>query len=253
MPANFSRTLTGAHRTDKGNKLLGLVLAFIAGASNAGGFLAVHQYTSHMTGILSSMADNLALGAYALCLAGLSAIVCFVLGAACTAFMVNYARRHHLSSEYALSLLLEAFLLLVFGVMGAFFTEAQGVFVPFTVMLLAFIMGLQNALITKISNAQIRTTHVTGIMTDIGIELGKLVYWNMDAQPDKHRVVADRQKLWLLFGLASLFFLGGVAGAFGFKQYGYIATVPLAIVLIAFASAPAFDDLLRIFRQKFTS
>lgn len=253
MPANFSRTLTGAHRTDKGNRMLGLVLAFVAGASNAGGFLAVHQYTSHMTGILSSMADNLVLGAYGLCLAGFSAIACFVLGAATTAFLVNYARRHALSSEYALSLLLEAALLLGFGIVGAFLTEARGLFVSFTVMLLAYIMGLQNALITKISNAQIRTTHVTGIMTDIGIELGKLFYWNIDTTAEKPRVLADLSKLTLLGGLALLFFLGGVAGAYGFKQFGYVSTVPLALVLTAFASAPAFDDLLRVFRQKFLS
>ena len=36
--------------------------------------------------------------------------------------------------------------------------------------------GLQNALITKLSRAEIRTTHITGIVTDIGIELGKLLY-----------------------------------------------------------------------------
>jgi len=39
-------------------------------------------------------------------------------------------------------------------------------------VLLCFIMGLQNAVITKISHAEIRTTHVTGLVTDVGIELG---------------------------------------------------------------------------------
>ena len=64
MPLNYARRLTGRERTAEANVRLGFVLAFVAGATNAGGFLAVHQYTSHMTGIVSAMADHLVLGAY---------------------------------------------------------------------------------------------------------------------------------------------------------------------------------------------
>jgi uncharacterized membrane protein YoaK (UPF0700 family) len=39
-------------------------------------------------------------------------------------------------------------------------------------------VGLQNAVISKLSNAEICNTHVTGVVTDIGIGLGKFVYWN---------------------------------------------------------------------------
>ena len=52
------RHLTGHHRTVTSNRVLGLLLAFNAGAVNAGGFLVVHMYTSHMTGFLSSLADS---------------------------------------------------------------------------------------------------------------------------------------------------------------------------------------------------
>eukprot|EP01034_Spumella_vulgaris_P004479 gene4479-5717_t len=56
------RHLTGRHRTQSINRLLGLLLAFNAGAINAGGFLVVGLYTSHMTGFVSVIADNLVLG-----------------------------------------------------------------------------------------------------------------------------------------------------------------------------------------------
>ena len=59
---------------------LGSLLAFVAGAANAGGFLAVGQYTSHMTGMLSSVADNVVLGQFALAVAGVGALLAFVLG-----------------------------------------------------------------------------------------------------------------------------------------------------------------------------
>ena len=99
--------------------LLGVALAFVAGAINAGGFLAVREYTSHMTGIVSSAADHLVLGDSDLVLAALGALLSFLLGAACTAILVNYIRRRGLHSGFALPLLLEAVLLLVFGILGA--------------------------------------------------------------------------------------------------------------------------------------
>ncbi|WP_194726416.1 YoaK family protein [Noviherbaspirillum malthae] len=249
MPINYARRLTGPQRSAQANRHLGYALAFIAGASNAGGFLAVHQYTSHMTGIVATAADSLALNDYLPVLAASGALLSFITGAAVTAIMVNYARRHRMASEYALPLLLEAILLLCFGILGARLAGIHGLFVPLTVMLLCFIMGLQNAVMTKLSGAEIRTTHLTGTVTDIGIELGKLFYWNANPSQDKIRVVANRARLRQLVLLASSFFIGGVAGAMGFKHAGYLSTVPLALLLCVLAIVPAMDDVLGFMRR----
>ena len=244
MPIHYARSLLGPARSPRANRHLGVALAFVAGAINAGGFLAVHQYTSHLTGAISSAADNLALGAWDLALDGLGAVLSFLTGAACTALAVNYGRRRGLASEYALPLLLEAVLLLAFGVLGARLATFDALFVPATVMLLCFMMGLQNALITKLSHAEIRTTHMTGIVTDIGIELGRMAYWNRD--PAQPKVAANRARLRLLVSLLLAFFGGGLAGALGFKHVGYLATLPLAGLLCALAIVPAVDDLRRL-------
>jgi uncharacterized membrane protein YoaK (UPF0700 family) len=244
VPIHYARSLLGPARSPRTNRHLGVALAFVAGAINAGGFLAVHQYTSHLTGAISSAADNLVLGGWGLALDAFGAVLSFVLGAACTALTVNYGRRRGLASEYALPLLLEAILLLAFGVLGARLADVDALFVPATVMLLCFMMGLQNALITKISQAEIRTTHMTGIVTDIGIELGRMLYWNRD--PAQPKVAANRARLRLLVSLLLGFFAGGLAGALGFKHAGYLATLPLACLLCALAIVPAVDDLRRV-------
>lgn len=251
MPINYARSLTAAHRrTASANRHLGFALAFVAGAINAGGFLAVQQYTSHMTGMVSSMAENLVLRDYELVLDAAGGILSFLAGASCTALMVNYVRRQRGSSEYALPLLVEAILLLGFGVLGARLANVPGLFVPITVMLLCFMMGLQNAVITKLSHAEIRTTHMTGIITDIGIEIGKLMYWNADPDPAQPRVVANRGRLKLLSALLFSFLAGGVAGALAFKHIGYLSTVPLAALLCALAIVPAIDDLRQVANGK---
>lgn len=243
MPIAYARSLAGRDRTPTANRHLGIALAFVAGAINAGGFVAVRQYTSHMTGMVSGVADSLVLGERTLLASALGAIASFLLGAACTALLVNYVRRRRLRCEFALPLLLEAVLLLGFGVLGARLASIHALFVPLTVMLLCFMMGLQNAVITKVSQAEIRTTHMTGIVTDLGIELGKLLYWNAD--PGQPKVRANPARLSLLAALLGAFLAGAVAGALGFRHLGYVSTVPLAALLCLLAIVPALDDLLR--------
>lgn len=167
-------------------------------------------------------------------------MLAFLLGAAVSAILINWGRRRGAQSQYALPLIVEAALLLCFGLMGARLGASGQI--SAIVALLCFVMGLQNAIVTKVSRAEIRTTHVTGLVTDIGIELGKLLFWNSSALAD--RVVADRGKLRLLSSLLAMFLLGGLAGAFGFKYLGFIVTVPLALALLSLAIIPVIDDLL---------
>ena len=238
------QSLTHTVRTRRANRQLGGLLAFVAGAANAGGFLAIHRYTSHMTGIVSEIADNLVLGNLYLGVAGLAALCAFTAGAATTAVLVNWARRRNLHSEYAFSLMLEAVLLLLFGLLGANLNSLIDIFLPATVLVLSFIMGLQNAIVTKISKAEIRTTHMTGIVTDLGIELGRLVYWNRAREANAvYFVRADRDRLGIHATILGLFFAGGLAGALAFKQVGFVASVPLAFLLSAIAAPALWQDI----------
>lgn len=249
MPVSYLRSLAGKNRTLTGNRHLAFVLSAIAGAINAGGFLVVGQFTSHMSGILSLMAEDVAIGAIGLLMAGVASMFFFIAGAACSAVMINWARKRHLEAEYAMPLIAEAILLLFFALLGGNITSVEWLFVPVTVMLLCFIMGLQNAMITKLSRAEIRTTHVTGMITDIGIELGKALYWNSNRHPDQH-VHADIAKLKNLSMLVSLFFAGGVAGALGFRHIGFIFTLPLALALVFVTLVPVMDDLRRTLSRR---
>ncbi|MDF1486052.1 YoaK family protein [Ramlibacter sp. H39-3-26] len=243
----FLLFLTGRHRTPLINRVLGLLLAFNAGAVNAGGFLVVHMYTSHMSGFVSTLADNLVLGNMTLVLGALGALLAFTSGAAVTAIMVNWARQNQLRSGFALPLLLEAALMLVFGLLGAITLTWHTLFsVPLTVLLLAFIMGLQNAVVTKMSSAQIRTTHMTGVVTDLGIEIGKMLYWNRSGTLPAAQVRANHARMRLYGSMLGMFTLGGLVGAAGFKHIGFIWIVPLAAGLLALSLPPLAADLERL-------
>lgn len=230
-----------------------MLLAFNAGAVNAGGFLVVGMYTSHMTGFVSMLADNLILGNMVLVLGALGALLAFVTGAAATAVLVNWGRQRQLHSSFALPLLLVALLMLVFGLLGAVTVRLRTPFaVPVAVLLLAFIMGLQNAVVTKMSAAQIRTTHMTGVITDLGLELGKWLYWSRTGGLSQAQVHANHVRLHLFAGLLSMFLAGGVAGAAGFKYLGFVCVLPLALVLLVLSLPPLWADRNRL-TQRFAA
>ncbi|MCA1491349.1 YoaK family protein [Sinorhizobium alkalisoli] len=240
----YLRNLTAKERNATTDRHLAFYLTFVAGAANAGGFMAVQQYTSHMSGVVSAIADNIVLGKSALVVAGLVALASFVAGAATSAILINWGRRLELQAEYALPLMVEALLLIGFATIGPFVDSQEDVIVSVTIALLCFIMGLQNAIITKLSGARIRTTHVTGLVTDAGIELGKLLYWNGGTPGgDRAPVRADRQKLRLLTSLIGLFLTGGVCGAIFFSACGMAAALFLAAPLTVIAALPVVEDL----------
>lgn len=235
----FLRETAGPNRTPGRNRRLATLLALTAGMLNSVGFISVGIYTSHMTGITAMVADQVVLGDLRLLTMGGLAIITFVLGAMACAVLFNWARRRRLRSRFAIILVLEALLVLGFGAVADLLTweHRAWVFLP----VLCFTMGLQNAIITKISAAQIRTTHVTGMVTDIGIELGKLLYRPRHRQLDP--VVADTTKLALLALLVAVFFAGGVIGVLGFRWIGFRTMVLPALVLLVAAWWPLWADL----------
>ncbi|MDE2080792.1 MAG: DUF1275 domain-containing protein [Burkholderiales bacterium] len=246
MPIHYARSLTSPQRSARANRHLGFALAFVAGATNAGAFIAVGLYTSHMTGIVSSLADDVAQWRWVLARNALGAVASFVAGAATSAVLINFARRRGLRSEFAWPLLLEGLLLLLFGLLGTQLEPRGEPRLSAAIVLLCYTMGLQNALITKISGAEIRTTHMTGVVTDIGIEVGRLLYWNRRSRAAAAPVRAHRGRLRMLTSLLLAFVAGGVLGALGFERIGYLATVPLAAFVLLLAMVPVLDDVRRL-------
>jgi uncharacterized membrane protein YoaK (UPF0700 family) len=228
-------------------------LAFVAGAVNAGGFLAVGSFTSHVTGAVSQMSLGIALKDHVVALAYFGILLCFFLGAFTSTFLISFAARRRYKSRYALTLAVEAFLLMVFGYMGHTIAQRTEFFRPGTLVMLCFVMGMHNAIVTTISNAEVRTTHMTGITTDLGIEVSRLLYWNRNPNPRLGKILGNREKLELHAIILGGFILGGIAGALGFTHIGYHATLPLAALLGLLALRPILRDLSarwRVMRQR---
>lgn len=227
-------------------RLLGYVMALLAGAINAGGFFAVSSYTSHVTGALSHSADLLYAKQWLNAITSLLGVVAFIVGAAHASWLILWAKRHRFRSSYGMSMWLEAGYLLLFGLLGVGLAQGWSLFQP-TVLLLCFIMGMHNTVLTLLSGSVIRSTHMTGTATDLGIELSKVLYYSVDSNPRLPEVRVNRPKMRLLLGMLGSFLLGGVIGTWGYQKLGHHFTLPVATILFLLGmNSVGYDIRIRI-------
>jgi len=221
----------GDERTANIDLALAGLLSSVAGALNAVGFLIAGSFTANMTGNISAFADTLADGAVLISLSFAGLVVAFIFGAGMAALVIQAGERKKIRSIYALAIAAEAVVLLLLS--AALVLAPLGMHETFLVVILSFVMGLQNAVTTMISRARVRTTHVSGMATDIGIELAALVGGD-----------ASRQDALPKLSLHSLtlacFAVGGVCGAVLFGFVGYWLFVIAAAILLLIAAPEAF-------------
>lgn len=218
----------GTERNAVIDRRLGCSLAAIAGAVNAAGFLAVGYYSANMTGNVSTLATGLHEGRLVLVASCLGLIGAFVTGAVLSTLLVNAGRRRRLSSAYAWSILLEACLLGILALVDILLSASHRE--PALAYGLSFLMGLQNATVTRISGARVRTTHMTGMLTDVGIELAD--WADSFLHPvDPAQLAGTRERLWLHGAIVLSFTTGGIVGAFLYGWWSAFFLLLLAVLL----------------------
>ncbi|QKD02716.1 YoaK family protein [Mesorhizobium loti] len=201
----------GDQRTIDIDVRLAALLAAVAGALNAAGFQATGFFSANMTGNVSALSDHLGLAQFGLAGLFLSLVIAFIAGAFVSGLLIEAGRNRGVRAIYAYSITLEAGMLLALGVVDLWLPSAQSG--SALVLGLSFVMGLQNAATTRISNARIRTTHVSGMATDIGLGLALLA-----SHAPQRADVKARLRLHLSTILS--FFIGGVGGVIIYLAIG---------------------------------
>jgi len=224
----------GTERSAAVDRRLACTLAGVAGALNAAAFYAVGFFSANMTGNISTLSDHIAVGQWRAGAFYGGLVLAFIFGAAISTLLIDAGRRRDFGGIYALVILLEAALMTVLGAADQWF--APGWRLPVVVLGLAFLMGLQNAVVTRISEARVRTTHVSGMATDIGIELG-LLYDAARGKGDEADAGAVRSRLRLHLETILSFLAGGIAGVALYRMAGgitfWIAAAVLAVIALS--------------------
>lgn len=219
-------------RTFNTDTRLACTLAAVAGALNTAAFETVGFFSANMTGNVSSLSDHLAKANLHVGLFFLLIVLLFIAGSSVSTLIINSGRRRQIRGIYAINILLEGVALLALGVIESWFSFSEsGVLL---VLSLSFLMGLQNAVVTRISNARVRTTHVSGTATDIGIELAMLFdVLRRKESPKDAPLYIERLKLHFFTVMAFLF--GGVLGILLLNALSYKLLILIGVMLSALA------------------
>lgn len=223
---------TESARSHSADTRLACTLAAAAGALNTAAFEIVGFFSANMTGNVSLLSDHLAKANPGTGLFFLAIVILFIAGSVLSTLVINSGRRRNIRTIYAFVILAEGAALMVLGVIENHFPPLSPGLV--LILSLSFLMGLQNAVVTRISDARVRTTHVSGTATDIGIELAMLFeVLRRKISPKEAPLYLSRLRLHVLTLLA--FLAGGIAGIglYRLLSYDFLLLVGFGLICLA--------------------
>jgi len=215
----------GKNRTLKHNLRIASLLSFVAGIVNVVGFLAVQQLTTNVTGHFAFFVEEIyRLNAWRGMVYFLF-VFFFFLGSFTSGLLIELISRKNERYVFVIPVSIEIILLLTVSLFGSFFLRNYPNVIAY---ILLFAMGLQNSLVTMISNSVVRTTHLTGLFTDLGIELSQLFFYKESTQRKK---LFSSVKLRLTIILC--FFSGGVFSGIFYSSLGLHILFFAVVLLLA--------------------
>jgi uncharacterized membrane protein YoaK (UPF0700 family) len=214
----------GPSRSSRKNRIVASYLALIGGFVNSAGFLLIGSFTSHVTGNVGRLANDVAAADFHAAAAALTMIVAFFVGAFAASMAIESDFFREVPYAYSVALFSEGVLLVVFMLLSRLTSDEHPRLQDAEAAILCAAMGMQNSLVTRLSGAVVRTTHLTGVFTDLGIEAARWFRWWRGSLAERvhvrlafGHVMAEKPstaKVALLGTIAGSFMVGAVAGAF---------------------------------------
>lgn len=218
-------THLGKTRTIEHNKKIASLLSFVAGLVNVAGFIAVQKLTTNVTGHFAFFVDEVFKLNFKESFVYFLYIFFFFLGSFVSNFLVETISRKNERYIYFIPTLIESFILFVIALFGH---EIALISHNVIALSLLFAMGLQNSLVTRISDAMVRTTHLTGLFTDLGIELSQLFFYKEKEQKTKLTTTIKLRLRIILF-----FFVGGIIGGIFYTYLEFkVLFIPCFMLLL---------------------
>lgn len=211
------------------NIQLGTLTAFSAGMVNIGSLLLFFSFSSNVTGHYAILASEIVSGNLYQIAVVFAWIFLFFFGSFTSNFIVIHFNKKNQYLAHAIPLILEIICLLTVGIYGQYFyaetlTESEAL-----LALMLYAMGLQNGLTASISNFSVKTTHLTGTTTDLGI------LFSMFTKAEYRNNKELRGKAKLLLYIATFYLTGAVVAGFtymalGFKMF-YVVSALLVVII----------------------
>ena len=224
----------GKSRTLKHNLRIATILSFVAGIVNVSGFLAFKQLTTNVTGHFALFINDVANLDFWKGTIFFLYIFSFLFGSFVSSFLIEKYRKNKKLNVFVVPTIIECLILITVGLLSDF-TVIN--YPNLIICLLLFAMGLQNSFVTKISNAVVRTTHLTGLFTDLGIDLSLILFPKSEQQKEKLKANIKLRIYIILF-----FFAGGLMAGFLYSRLNFKLNTLIIGAFILLTSI-VYDDV----------
>lgn len=224
----------GKSRTATHNLQIATILSFVAGIVNVSGFLAFQQLTTNVTGHFALFINDVANFDFWKGTIYFLYIFSFLVGSFSSSFLIEKFKENGKLNVFVLPTLIECLILISIPLLNIFIPI---VYPDLIVCLLLFAMGLQNSFVTKISNAIVRTTHLTGLFTDLGIDISQLFF--PKSYPHTEKLKAN---IKLRIYIISFFFAGGIIGGVLYSKVD-LKLNTLIVGAVVLMTSLFYDDL----------
>lgn len=232
-------------RTLKENLMLASSTAFVSGVTNVAGVIAFLAFTSNITGHVANLAKHVVERNFREIVIFFIWLLLFFAGAFVSNFIVRSAHSRSRYHAHAIPMVLEIIMLLCVAIYGYHFYDETLLEREAIIGAILFSMGLQNSLVSHISGGLIKTSHLTGLFTDLGADMAELVYRQSSATD------AVRHRILIRLTILGFYFMGGVAGGYFFGRYEFsiFFFIPLILLTILYydVSDLALHKLSRMF------
>ncbi len=218
----------GKNRTFAHDLRLATLLSFVAGLVNITGLLALKTLTTNVTGHFAFFAEEIMKHDYATAITFLVFTLFFLLGSFLSSFLEELISIRNPRLSHLFPITIEMLILIAVG----FFGTSSGLIAfegKLTAFFLLFAMGIQNSLVTNISKSTVRTTHLTGLFTDLGIELSQLFFYRKPEETKKLKT-----SIYLRLSIITFFFIGCFSGGISYQFLG-IKTLFIAAFFLLIA------------------
>ena len=230
-------------RTHQEDRRLALWLATSAGLLNAIALGAFGFFPSHMTGNTSQFSSEVSSTDLNDIIFFATIILAFVTGAIVARIIVLWGIVHNVRLIFCQVLFIEGLLLAGVSLYEMFFhtfTTNREI-----IVFLCGLMGIHNSTSTQLSGGRVRSTHITGTLTDAGISLASVVVAMLRRDYSKDTAGQKNQLITHLPTLFS-FITGGIAGLILFRWFGFNAMLALGVILVLVAAFSIVSTSLRV-------
>jgi uncharacterized membrane protein YoaK (UPF0700 family) len=233
-------------RSLRENLMLASSTAMVSGMTNVVGLMAFLAFTTNVTGHVANLSKHIVEQNFGEILIFILWLFMFFAGAFLSSFIVRSLQDKSYYRAHSIPIIIEILVLLFVAIYGHNFYRETQTEREIVIAVILFSMGLQNSLVSTISGGLIKSSHLTGLFTDLGSEVAEWLH------PNAEKTEVVRNKIYIRLTVLAFYLLGGIIGGYFFNLYDFAVFYCIPVILLTILYFDVSELALHKVTRRFT-